>query len=95
MNGPAGSLQWNCVAGQPGPPSCTNFWPYLPCLQGADRSFAFASGMAALSAVLRLCVAGDHVVAGDDVYGGTSRLLERVAPALGLTVSNVDTSEIE
>ena len=50
--------------------------------------------MAALSAVLRLCVAGDHVVAGDDLYGGTSRLLEQVAPTLGLTVSNVDTTNI-
>ena len=63
--------------------------------QGADRSFAFASGMAALAAVLRLARAGDHIVAGDDLYGGTSRLLERVAPGLGLEVSNVDTSDIE
>ena len=63
--------------------------------QGAARSFAFASGMAALAAVLRLAKAGDHVVAGDDLYGGTSRLLAQVAPQLGLHVTHVDTSNIE
>ena len=63
--------------------------------QGAARSFAFASGMAALAAVLRLAQAGDHVVAGDDLYGGTSRLLAQVAPQLGLNVTHVDTSSTE
>ena len=62
-------------------------------LQGAARSFAFASGMAALSVVLRLVRAGQHVVAGDDIYGGTSRLLAQVAPGLGIDVTNVDTSD--
>jgi cysteine-S-conjugate beta-lyase len=51
--------------------------------------------MAALSAVLRLAPAGSHVVAGDDLYGGTSRLLERVAPGLGIEVSNVDTCDVD
>jgi hypothetical protein len=50
------------------------------CRQGADRALAFCSGMAALSAVLRLVASGEHVVAGDDIYGGTSRLLAQVAP---------------
>ena len=63
--------------------------------QGAARSFAFGSGMAALSAVLRLVRSGEHVVAGDDIYGGTSRLLTRVAPDLGISVSNVDTSDAQ
>ena len=51
--------------------------------------------MAALAAILRLAAAGDHIVAGDDLYGGTSRLLEKIAPGLGLEVSNVDTSNIQ
>lgn len=51
--------------------------------------------MAALAAVLRLAKAGDHIVAGDDLYGGTSRLLSRVAPGLGLHVTNVDTSDVQ
>ena len=70
----------------------------LNCLchmQGAARSFGFASGMAALSVVLRLVRAGQHVVAGDDIYGGTSRLLAQVAPGLGIAVTNVDTTDIE
>ena len=66
-----------------------------PRVQGAARSFAFASGMAALGAVLRLAMAGDHIVAGDDLYGGMSRLLTRVAPGLGLHVTNVDTSSTQ
>ena len=50
--------------------------------------------MAALAAALRLVKAGEHVVAGDDIYGGTSRLLAQVAPGLGISVSNVDTTDI-
>ena len=63
-------------------------------MQGADQAFAFASGMAALAAVLRLVGAGNGVVAGDDLYGGTSRLLAQVAPNLGIHVTNVDTTNI-
>lgn len=63
--------------------------------QGAERAFAFSSGMAALAAVTRLLKSGDHVVAGDDLYGGTSRLLSRVVPSAGIEVSNVDTSDVE
>jgi cystathionine beta-lyase len=51
--------------------------------------------MAALGAALRLAAAGDHVVAGDDLYGGTSRLLERVAPGLGIDVTHVNTCDPE
>lgn len=51
--------------------------------------------MAALAAVLRLVGAGKGVVAGDDLYGGTSRLLAQVAPNLGIHVTNVDTTDIE
>lgn len=51
--------------------------------------------MAALAAVLRLVGAGNGVVAGDDLYGGTSRLLAQVAPNLGIDVTNVDTTNIQ
>jgi len=47
-------------------------------LEGADRALAFTSGMAALAAVTKLVVMGEHIVAGDDIYGGTSRLLAQV-----------------
>lgn len=62
------------------------------CPQGAHRAFAFGSGMAALSTVVRLVPSGGHIVAGRDLYGGTSRLLARVVPNLGITVSHVDTA---
>jgi cystathionine gamma-lyase len=47
-------------------------------LEGGSRGFAFASGMAATSTILELLQAGDHVIAGDDLYGGTFRLFDRV-----------------
>src|SRR5690606_2906360 len=47
-------------------------------LEGGSRGFAFASGMAATSTLLELLDAGSHVIAMDDVYGGTYRLFERV-----------------
>ena len=56
-------------------------------------ALAFTSGMAALAAALRLAPSGTRVVAGDDLYGGTSRLLSQVAPQCGVEVANVDTSD--
>jgi cystathionine gamma-lyase len=47
-------------------------------LEGGAHAFAFASGMAAISTVLELLDSGAHIVAGDDMYGGTYRLFERV-----------------
>ena len=47
-------------------------------LEGGSRGFAFASGMAATSTLLELLDSGDHVIAMDDIYGGTYRLFERV-----------------
>ncbi|MFB7141011.1 bifunctional cystathionine gamma-lyase/homocysteine desulfhydrase [Gottfriedia sp. NPDC056225] len=56
--------------------------------------FAFASGMAAIHTVFSLFKTGDHIVVGDDVYGGTYRLLTRVLSNLGVTATFVDTSNI-
>jgi cystathionine gamma-lyase len=50
----------------------------LADLEGGVQAFAFASGLAAISTVLELLDAGAHIVAGDDMYGGTYRLFERV-----------------
>jgi len=47
-------------------------------LEGGAQAFAFASGLAAISTVLEVLDAGSHIVAGDDMYGGTFRLFERV-----------------
>lgn len=62
----------------------------LAALEEAAFCSAFASGMAATSAVMNLLSAGDHVVVGDDLYGGTYRLFARVLTRYGLTFSFVD-----
>ncbi|NOT73801.1 MAG: PLP-dependent transferase [Cyclobacteriaceae bacterium] len=51
---------------------------------------AFASGMAAIDAVLKLLKAGDHVIAGNDIYGGTYRLLTTIFKKFGVSVSFID-----
>jgi cystathionine beta-lyase/cystathionine gamma-synthase len=59
-------------------------------LEGASHGFAFGSGLAALDAVLKLLSAGDHVVSGENIYGGSHRLMERVYGRFGLTFTFVD-----
>jgi cystathionine beta-lyase/cystathionine gamma-synthase len=66
----------------------------LAALENAAYGLAFASGMAAIDAVLRLLPAGAHVLAGDDIYGGTYRLFERLLRPYGLDFSYVDTSDV-
>jgi cystathionine gamma-lyase len=63
-------------------------------LEGATHGFAFGSGLAALDAVLKLLKVGDHVVCGENVYGGSMRLMTRVYAELGLEFSFVDMREI-
>jgi cystathionine gamma-synthase len=67
----------------------------LAALEGAEYGLAFSSGMAATDAVLRLLESGDHVVAGNDVYGGTFRLFDKVLRRFGLTFDFVDTTDPE
>ncbi|HEY0661744.1 MAG TPA: cystathionine gamma-synthase [Lysobacter sp.] len=63
-------------------------------LEGGTRGFAFASGLAATSTILELLDSGSHVIAMDDVYGGTYRLFERVRRrSAGLDFSWVDLSD--
>lgn len=68
---------------------------YIAELEGGARGFAFGSGMAALSTVLSLFNKGDHLVVGDDVYGGTYRVVTRVFTRLGLEATFVDTNDLE
>jgi cystathionine beta-lyase/cystathionine gamma-synthase len=63
-------------------------------LEGGTHGFAFGSGLAALDAVLKLLKAGDHVVCGENVYGGSMRLMTQVYAELGLDFSFVDMREI-
>lgn len=61
-------------------------------LENGARGFAFASGMAAISTVTSLFDQGDHLVMGDDVYGGTYRVMSQVFNRLGIRSDFVDTS---
>ncbi len=65
----------------------------LAALEGARHGLAFASGLAATDAILHLLDAGDHVLASDDVYGGTFRIFDKVFRRLGLSFDYVDMSD--
>ncbi|HYV18519.1 MAG TPA: PLP-dependent aspartate aminotransferase family protein [Verrucomicrobiae bacterium] len=67
----------------------------LAALEGGVAAYAFASGMSAIHAVTALLKAGDHVVCGNNVYGGTYRLFSKVLEDFGLRFSYVDTSRLE
>ncbi|HWP54492.1 MAG TPA: cystathionine gamma-synthase [Pyrinomonadaceae bacterium] len=66
----------------------------LAALEGAQFGYAFASGMAAIDATLRLVRAGDHVIVSDNTYGGTNRLFKRVLANYGIEFEFVDTSDV-
>ena len=65
----------------------------IAALEGARFGFAFASGMAAIDATLRLVKAGEHVVVSDNTYGGTARLFNRILANYNLEFDYVDTSD--
>jgi cystathionine beta-lyase/cystathionine gamma-synthase len=65
----------------------------LAALEGGRFGFAFASGMAAIDATLRLVKAGEHVVVSDNTYGGTARLFNRILANYNLEFAYVDTSD--
>ena len=64
-------------------------------LEGGAFGLAFASGMAATDTILRLLASGDHVVAGNDVYGGTFRLFDKILRRFGLDFTFADTTDKE
>jgi cystathionine beta-lyase/cystathionine gamma-synthase len=67
----------------------------LASLEGGRFGFAYASGMAAISGVMQLLSAGDHVVVADDLYGGSYRLFQEVMPRFGVRFSYVDATRAE
>jgi len=67
----------------------------VAALEGGEYGLAFASGMAATDAVLRMLDSGAHVVAGNDVYGGTFRLFDKILRRYGLGFDFVDTTDPE
>lgn len=79
-----------------GNPTRTALETQLAALEGGIRGLSFASGLAAEDALLRTVLApGDHVVIGNDVYGGTHRLVRRIFGAWGIRHTTVDTSDLD
>jgi len=67
----------------------------LAAIEGGRHGFAFASGMAAINALMTLLKAGDHVLAGHNLYGGSFRLFEKVLKGFGLEFSYANTGRLE
>ena len=65
----------------------------IAALEGARFGFAFASGMAAIDATLRLVKAGEHVIVSDNTYGGTARLFNKILTNYNIEFDYVDTSD--
>ena len=74
-------------------PTRTRLEQNLAALEGGIASRVFASGMAAINAIVSMLKSGDHVVCGNDLYGGTPRLFNQVMSGFGLEFSYVDTSD--
>ena len=74
-------------------PTRTRLEENLAALEGGVAARVFASGMAAINAIVSMLKSGDHVVCGNDLYGGTPRLFNQVMTGFGLEFSYVDTSD--
>jgi cystathionine beta-lyase/cystathionine gamma-synthase len=66
----------------------------IAALEGAKYGYAFASGMAATDTVLKLVKSGEHVILGDNTYGGTFRLFSKVLSNYGVEFDLVDTTDV-
>ncbi|MFB9311129.1 cystathionine gamma-synthase [Agromyces hippuratus] len=91
-----GGLRGGYEYSRGGNPTRTALETQLAALEGGELGLSFASGLAAEDALLRTVLApGDHVVIGNDVYGGTHRLIRRVHGAWGVRHTTVDTSDLD
>ena len=76
-------------------PTRTRLEENLVSLEGGVAARVFASGMAAINAIVSMLKSGDHVVCGDDLYGGTPRLFNSVMTGFGLEFSYVDSADAQ
>lgn len=91
-----GGLRGGYEYSRGGNPTRTALETQLAALEGGIRGLSFASGLAAEDALLRTVLApGDHVVIGNDVYGGTHRLIRRIFGDWGVRHTTVDTSDLD
>jgi cystathionine gamma-synthase len=91
-----GGLRGGFEYGRSGNPTRASLETLLASLEGGKRAFSFSSGLAAEDALLRAVLSpGDHVVLGNDVYGGTHRLINRVHGAWGVRNTTVDLGDLD
>jgi cystathionine gamma-synthase len=91
-----GNLRSGYEYSRGGNPTRTALEAQLAALEGGIRGLSFASGLAAEDALLRTVLTpGDHVVVGNDVYGGTHRLIRRIFGDWGVRHTTVDTSDLD
>lgn len=83
---------WDYARG--GNPTREAFQQALASLEGGTHGFAFSSGLGAETTLLLTLGPGDHIVLGDDVYGGTYRLLSKVLSGWGLSFSTIDLADL-
>lgn len=76
-----------------GNPTRTALEKNLAALEGGKYGVAFSSGMGAIDAIVKLLKAGDHVIAGNDLYGGTYRLFTKVFEQFGVSFDFIDMSD--
>ncbi|MDW8465735.1 MAG: PLP-dependent aspartate aminotransferase family protein [Chloroherpetonaceae bacterium] len=91
INQPRGGFEYSRAQN----PTRAQLEKVLAGLENATYSNAFASGLAALAGLMSLFVPGDHIIAGDDLYGGTVRYFNQVLAKYGLTFSYVDTTNLD
>ena len=90
-----GGLRGGYEYGRSGNPTRASLETLLASLEGGSRAFSFSSGLAAEDALLRAVLKpGDHVVLGNDVYGGTHRLINRVHGGWGVRNTTVDLGDL-
>lgn len=89
----AGHARWDY--GRSGNPTRAGLEETIAKLEGGTAGFAFASGIAAVNSVLMMFQTGDHVVVGEDIYGGSFRSLTTIFSRWGLQVSWVDAADLD
>jgi cystathionine gamma-lyase len=91
-----GAGEWGSFDyGRSGNPTRSRLQETLASLESGRHALAFASGMAATHAVTMLLAAGDHILAGSDIYGGTYRLLHKIVNASNISVTLANSQELE
>ncbi len=76
-------------------PTRTALQKAMAILEGGQHALAFSSGMAAIDTLLRLVKPGEHIISGNDVYGGTYRLFDKILAQYGLEFSFIDVTDDE